>query len=82
MEVRMLELFVLETCPYCRKVMDFFAENNIEYTKHDISVPKNLARLLELGGERQVPFLYEKDKGVKMYESDDIIAYVKENYVR
>ena len=27
----MLKLFVLETCPYCHKVMDFLEENKIKY---------------------------------------------------
>lgn len=73
----MLELFILETCPYCKKVMRFFDENDIKYKKMDITNEENLEMLIELGGKRQVPFLYDKDNGIKMYESDDIIDYVK-----
>lgn len=73
----MLELFILETCPYCQKVMRFFDENNIKYKKMDITNPLNHELLIDLGGKRQVPFLYDKDHDVKMYESDDIIDYVK-----
>lgn len=29
----MLDLYILETCPFCRKVMDTFDETNIEYNK-------------------------------------------------
>ena len=75
----MLELYVLETCPYCQKVMKFLKENNIEYIKHDVSEPKNYDALQKIGQKSQVPFLYDKDKKLKMYESDDIIEYLKEN---
>lgn len=72
----MLELFVLETCPYSKKVMEFMKKRGIDYKKKDVSNPENLEMLLELGGEQQVPFLYDEDRNVKMYESDDIIEYV------
>ena len=73
----MPDLYILETCPYCQKVMAFLGENNVEYNKFDISEKQNLEKLLELGGHEQVPFLYDKQNNIKMYESDDIIAYVK-----
>ena len=74
----MLELFILETCPYCRKVMEYFNSHNIEYKKMNISEPENLDKLMSLGGKSQVPFLNYPEKDVKMYESDDIIKYVSE----
>ncbi len=73
----MIDLYVLETCPYCRKVMDFLEENNILYNKFDITDPENHAKLLDLGGLDQVPFLYDGENNIKMYESDDIIVYAK-----
>jgi glutaredoxin 2 len=36
--------------------------------------------LLKLGGKEQVPFMVDTDKGVMMYESEDIIEYLKKNY--
>jgi glutaredoxin 2 len=36
--------------------------------------------LIKLGGKEQVPFLVDTEKNVKMYESEDIINYVRENY--
>lgn len=69
-----IELYVLETCPYCRKVMDFMDKESIRYEKKDITIPENHKRLMELGGMEQVPFLY--DDGVSHYESDEIIKYL------
>ena len=75
----MLELYISQTCPYCRKVMNFLEENKIEYKKMDVAVTKNLDVLINVGGKHQVPFLI--DEHVNMYESDDIINYIKEHYV-
>ena len=57
----MLELFVMSTCPYCKKVMNFMDENNFEYIKSDISNPDNYLKLLTLGGKEQVPFIVDHD---------------------
>ena len=73
----MLELFILETCPYCRKVMDFLENNNIKFQKFDISNNTNLLRLLALGGKEQVPFLFDESNEKKLYESDEIIKYLE-----
>lgn len=74
----MLELYILETCPYCRKVMNYLDENEIPYNKHDISQDDNLEKLIELGGMQQVPYLYDTENDIGMYESDDIINYIDE----
>ena len=73
----MFDLYISETCPYCRKVMNYLDENNIKYYKKDVSEPENLNMLIKLGGKSQVPFLDDKENDVSMYESDDIINYVK-----
>lgn len=73
----MIDLYILETCPFCRKVMSFFDENNIKYNKKNILEQDNLDELMKLGGNQQVPFLVDNDNNKSMYESDDIIEYVK-----
>lgn len=73
----MLDLYIHETCPYCKKVMEFLKENDIKFNKHDVSEPENYEALQELGGKSQVPFMIDEENGVKMYESDDIIEYLK-----
>ena len=52
-------------------------ENDIKFNKHDVSEPENYEALQELGGKSQVPFLIDEDNDVKMYESDEIIEYLK-----
>ena len=73
----MIELFILEHCGYCRKVMSYLEQNGIPYKKIDISEKPNEEALIKLGGKRQVPFLVDKGHNVEMYESDDIIEYLK-----
>ena len=73
----MLDLYILETCPYCKKVMNFLNENNTLYNKIDITDKTAEETLIRIGGKRQVPFLVDKDRNIQMYESNDIIEYVK-----
>ena len=73
----MLDLFVLESCPYCKKVMDFLEKEDIKYRKIDISDKDSENSLIQIGGKRQVPFLVDKERNLQMYESDDIIEYLK-----
>ena len=72
-EVQMFDLFILETCPYCKKVMKYFDEKNISYNKIDISNKESEESLIK----RQVPFLIDRDRNIQMYESNDIIEYIK-----
>ncbi len=73
----MLDLYVSQYCPYCKKVMNFLRENDIDFNEKDVSVSENFDKLLSLGGKDQVPFLNDIDNDVLMYESDDIIEYIK-----
>lgn len=47
-------------------------------------IPKNgkrhVARLKKLGGEGKVPFLHDPNTGVEMYQSKDVIEYLRETY--
>ena len=73
----MLDLYIMETCPYCKKVLAFMDEMGIMCNKIDIENKKNEETLITLGGKRQVPFLVDKDRNIQMYESNDIIEYLK-----
>lgn len=72
----MLLLYVLESCPYCKKVVQHLEEKNIEFRALDVSNPVNLDELLVLGEKDQVPFLVDTERNAKMYESDEIIQYI------
>lgn len=78
----MLELFILETCPYCRKTLDFMNKYGISFETKDVTDKKNFDLLMQIGGKDQVPFLYDSDFNRSMYDSDNIIDYVKSAYVK
>ncbi len=73
----MFNLYILESCPYCRKVMNFLDEKGVQYTKIDIKNKANEEALIKIGGKRQVPFLIDTDRNIQMYESNDIIENIK-----
>ena len=73
----MLELFTMDTCPYCRKVIEFLNSKGINFLQRDVNLPENAQMLMKLGGKSQVPFLYDKEKKIAMYESDKIIDFLK-----
>lgn len=73
----MLDLYILEHCPYCKKVMSYMDENHIKYNKINTENKIYEEALIKIGGKRQVPFLVDNDRNIQMYESSDIIEYVK-----
>jgi glutaredoxin len=78
----MLELYQKEGCPFCQKVRRKLTELDLDYICRNVrdGGSKKEAMLKKLGGEVQVPFLIDTVKGVSMYESDDIVAYLEKNY--
>jgi len=74
----MYDLYILDSCGYCKKVMDFMKTNNIKYHKFDTSNKDNVLRLMSIGGKDQVPFLHNEETDEKIYDSDEIIKYLKD----
>lgn len=74
-----LQLYVGTYCPYCRKVENFIEENNIQGVEIIDVDQRDGAReyLVEKGGKKQVPCLFID--GEPLYESMDIIHYLKSN---
>lgn len=53
----------------------------VEFDLQDIEADDaTAAALVEKGGKRQVPFLVDTDRDVALYESADIIDYIREHY--
>jgi glutathione S-transferase len=78
---RPLTLWNMEGSPYCRKVREALSELDLEYVVRNVpkGSPKR-AELVERGGKMQVPYLVDPNSGREMYESDDIVAYLGEQY--
>ena len=73
-----LELYYRPMCPFCQKVLRFMEESDLALELKDISGDPELAQdLMSLGGKTQVPCL--SIDGEALYESDDIIQWLKDN---
>ncbi len=81
---KLLQLYDLENCPYCRLVREALTELNIDVEIYPC--PKGGERftpaLIELGGKAQRPFLYDPNTGKGYYESMRIVAYLYEAYAK
>lgn len=69
-------LYYKPQCPFCRKVITFMNEAGIQLELADTNDTTHLAKLLEVGGKKQVPCLITNGSKA-LYESDDIIAFLK-----
>jgi glutaredoxin 3 len=77
----MLNLYYKESCPFCQRVMEMAENLGVEFELKDIEADDAIAaELVEKGGKRQVPYLVDTEKDVAMYESGDIVDYIRENY--
>ena len=74
-----LRLYTLPGCYYCDKVLRFAKQNDILLEVVSTVDPKNKEYLASHGGKNQVPCLFMGDK--PMYESSDIISYLKERFL-
>lgn len=73
-----VELYFRKSCPYCRKVLSFLTLENLAVKMLDMEQQPQLRdKLKQLSGKTQVPCLVIDGK--PLFESDDIIAWLKQN---
>src|SRR3989442_9920633 len=79
---KLLELYDFEGCPYCRKVREVLCELDLDYLTHPVAhgSPRR-AELVKRGGKMLAPYLVDPNTRTEMYESDDIVVYLNEDYV-
>jgi glutathione S-transferase len=79
---QLLELYEYEGCPYCRLVREVLTELDLDARIYPCprGGTRFRPRVLELGGKHQYPFLVDPNTGTKMYESADIVAYLRKTY--
>lgn len=76
----MLTLYIKTGCPFCHRVVDVGTELGISFDEKNIANDSVAAELISRGGKRQVPYLVDTKQNIEMYESEDIVAYLKEHY--
>jgi glutathione S-transferase len=78
---RLLELYNMESSPFCRKVRESLVELDLPYVCKN--APRGSAvrdELSERGGKVMVPYLVDPNTGSAMYESEDIVRYLWATY--
>ena len=74
-----LTLYHFAGCPYCQKVKDYLTQQGITLPMKDIHQnPAYHDELIQIGGKAQVPCLVIDGKA--LYESLDIIEWLRKNY--
>ena len=77
-----LEIYEFEGCPYCRKAREALSALSLEVVVYPC--PKNGPQFREQikseTGKSQFPYLVDPNTGVRMFESDDIVAYLFKEY--
>lgn len=83
----MLELYQAEDCPYSARVRDAMTGLGLSCVLHnprhhggEVTNEQTHAELVALGGEDQLPFLVDHQRGVTLYESEDIVEYLQTHY--
>lgn len=77
-----LELYEFEACPYCRKAREALTLLDLDALIRPC--PKGGPRFREevklRGGKYLFPYLVDPNSGLEMYESDDIVAHLFQEY--
>ncbi|MDP1689640.1 MAG: glutathione S-transferase N-terminal domain-containing protein [bacterium] len=76
----MVTLYVKTGCPFCNKVLAAGKELGISFEEKNIADDAVAAELVACGGKRQVPYLIDSERDVEMYESGDIVSYLRAQY--
>ena len=81
MHSKNLDLFYYDECFFCQKVLREIKNLNLKVSyRHIYEDQKNLQTLLEKTGRKTTPCLFIN--GEPMFESDDIIEWLRENHTK
>ena len=81
MQSTKIDLFYYDECFFCQKVLREIKNLNIKVSyRHIYEDQTNLQILLEKTGRKTTPCLFIN--GEPMFESDDIIEWLRENYAK
>jgi glutathione S-transferase len=77
----LLVLYNMEGSPYCRKVREVLCELDLDcHIKTTTRWGPRREELIARGGKKTVPYLVDPNTETEMYESDDIIDYLRSTY--
>ncbi len=75
----MFTLYYKPTCAFSQRVIQMAENFNIELELRDVSESEEaLTELMAKGGVSKTPFFVDTETNISMYESSDIIDYLRE----
>jgi glutathione S-transferase len=79
---KLLEVYEFEGCPFCRRVREELSELDLDAMIYPC--PKGGTRFrpraVAMGGRESFPYLVDPNTDRSMYESSDIVSYLRETY--
>ena len=83
----MLELYQAEDCPHSQNVREKLTELGLSYVSHNPRLAEGEVKnettyeaLEAIGGESQIPFLVDTERGEAIYESEAIVEHLETHY--
>lgn len=77
----MLNLYYKPSCPFSQRVLAANEQIKAELNLLDVGADVELReQLIQKGGKKQVPFLWDTTRDECLYDSQDIIAYLSKHY--
>ncbi len=73
----MYHLYIRQSCPYSKRVSSFMKKNKLKVQLRDLDEKPHEKELIKRGGKAQTPYLVDTKTQQEMYESADIIDYLK-----
>jgi glutaredoxin-like YruB-family protein len=64
-------IYSTPTCGYCKKAKTFFADNDVEYTEHDVSDNEEKRKeMVQKSGQMGVPVIIIDDEIIVGFDQD------------
>ena len=68
---KQVTIYSTPTCHFCHMAKEFFDENKVKYTDHDVSVDGNARNeMIEKSGQMGVPVIYIDDEMIVGFDED------------
>ncbi|DBB00245.1 TPA: hypothetical protein ACH3X1_014074 [Trebouxia sp. C0004] len=79
---KMIEIYEFEGCPFCRKVREAVSILDLDVMFYPCPAggPTWREKVKQKGGKASFPYMVDPNTGSAMYESDDIVKYLFNNY--
>lgn len=72
-----IEIYTSNDCHFCHEAKNYFNENNLEYTEHNVSSDVSARKFLMKKGVMSVPFIIVDDKEILGFDKEQLQSLLK-----